>query len=65
MSPLLLPLLPLLAAGILVTLRSYPRLLGPIAVGALLVTVVLGVVEAATEPALRLAWSPPSSWPAR
>ena len=58
MSPLLLPLLPLLAAGILVTLRSYPRLLGPIAVGALLVTVVLGVVEAATEPALRLAWSP-------
>ena len=58
MSPLLLPFLPLLAAGVLVALRTHPRLLGPIAVGALLVTAILGVVAAATGPAVRLAWSP-------
>ncbi|MHB8959904.1 MAG: NADH-quinone oxidoreductase subunit 5 family protein [Candidatus Limnocylindrales bacterium] len=58
MSPLLLPFIPLLAAGVVVALRSHPRLLGPIAVGALLVTGILGVMEAATEPALHLAWSP-------
>ncbi len=38
MSPLLLPFLPLMAAGALVALRARPRLLAPIAVGALLVT---------------------------
>ena len=58
MSPLLLPFIPLLAAGVLVALRKQPRLLGAIAVGALLATAVLGAVAAATEPALRLAWSP-------
>lgn len=58
MSPLLLPFLPLMAAGALVALRARPRLLAPIAVGALLVTFLLGLAAAATEPAVRLAWSP-------
>lgn len=58
MSPLLLPLVPLAAAAVLVVLRARPRLLAPVAVGALLVTVLMGLAAAATEPAARLAWSP-------
>ena len=58
MSPLVLPLVPLAAAGVLVALRARPRLLGPVAVAALLSTFLLGVLAAATEPAARLAWSP-------
>ncbi|MCC7368758.1 MAG: NADH-quinone oxidoreductase subunit L [Chloroflexi bacterium] len=58
MSVLALPLLPLLAAGLLVLLRRRSGLLGPLAVGALLATLALGGWTAAAEPAVRWRWSP-------
>ena len=58
MTPLALPLVPLAAALLLVPLRTRPRLLGAIAVTALLITLALGVWAAVDEPAADLRWSP-------
>ena len=58
MIALALPLLPLVAAGLLVALRRRAGLLGPAAVGALVATLGLGGWAAAAEPAVRWRWSP-------
>ncbi|MHB1131565.1 MAG: hypothetical protein ACYC4L_04175 [Chloroflexota bacterium] len=57
MSLLVLPLLPLAAAGLLLVLHRRAGLLGPLAVGALLLTLAFGGWAAVTEPALRWPWS--------
>ena len=54
----LLPLLPAVAAIVLVVLRDRPRALGPVAVGSLAATTLLGLWAAATEPATSLRWGP-------
>jgi NADH-quinone oxidoreductase subunit L len=58
MSVLALPLLPLVAAGLLVALRRQSGLLGPLAVGALLATLALAGWAAAAQPSVRWRWSP-------
>lgn len=55
---LLLPLTPLLAVACLVASRGRPAVAAPVAVGALVATLALGVWAALTEPALTIAWSP-------
>jgi len=52
-----LPLVPLAASGLLLILRGHPRSLGPVAVAAVIMTLALGGVAAATEPTLDWAWS--------
>lgn len=58
MSALVLLAPPLLGALTIVALRGRPRLLGPVAVTALLGTLVVGIWAAATEPSLTIRWSP-------
>lgn len=58
MSLLLVPLLPLAAAGAVLLLRSRPRAGAVVAVGGLALTALAGVWAAAIEPALTFAWSP-------
>lgn len=53
-----LPLLPLLTAGVLLVLRQRPGALGPVAVGGLVATAVLGAWAAAVTPAAGWRWSP-------
>jgi len=55
---LALPLLPALAAAATLALRGRPRVLGPLAVGALLATLALTAWAAAAEPASGWRWSP-------
>lgn len=58
MSAIVLPLLPVLGAGLLIALRGRPRALGPVAVGVLAATVAVGLWAALTEPSAALRWSP-------
>ena len=58
MSLLLVPLLPLAAAGAVLLLRSHPRAGAVVAVGGLALTALAGVWAAVTGPALTFAWSP-------
>ncbi len=58
MSAIVLPLLPVLGAGLLIALRGRPRALGPVAVAVLAATVAVGVWAALTEPSAALRWSP-------
>ncbi len=58
MNPLVLPLAPLVAAVLVVLLRRRAGLVGPVAVGSLLVTLGIAIGAALTEPATRIAWSP-------
>jgi NADH-quinone oxidoreductase subunit L len=58
MSAIVLPLLPVLGAGLLIALRGRPRALGPLAVAVLAATVAVGMWAALTEPSAALRWSP-------
>lgn len=58
MSPLLLPLVPLGAAGAVVVVRRRPRLAAAIAVGALVATTIVAFLAALAQPALTVAMSP-------
>ena len=58
MSAVALLALPLFGAAAIAALRGRPRLLGPVAVTALLATLAVGVWAAATEPSLTIRWSP-------
>jgi NADH-quinone oxidoreductase subunit L len=58
MTAIILPLLPAMGAVALVFLRGRPRTLGPVAVAALVGTLLLGVWAATTEPTAAFRWSP-------
>lgn len=58
MIALLLPLLPVIGAGVLLLLGNRARLVGAVAVGTLLLTVALAAWAAISEPSLSWAWSP-------
>ncbi len=58
MNVLILPLLPLAAAAAVWLTRRRPGLAGPVAVGSLVASIVLGIWAAATEPVVAFAWSP-------
>lgn len=58
MNVLILPLLPLAAAALVWITRARPGFAGPVAVGALLASIVVGAWAAVTEPVLSFAWSP-------
>lgn len=58
MIALALPLLPVSGAALLLALHARPRLLGPVAVSVLLLTLGLGLWAAAEEPAFDWEWSP-------
>jgi len=55
---LAIPLLPLVAAFVLIVVRGRPRVLMPLAVSALIAALALGVWAATEEPALAVRWSP-------
>ena len=58
MSLAILPLLPALAAAVVIAARGHQRLLAPIAVGALVATFLLGVWAAASQPEAIYQWGP-------
>ena len=58
MSALVLPLLPVLGAGLIFALRGRPRALGPVAVAVLAATVAVGLWAALAEPVAVFRWSP-------
>ena len=58
MSPLLLPLLPLVAGGVVVLARARPGLQARVAVGSLLATLAVAGWAAAGQPSQTIAWSP-------
>ena len=58
MSVLILPLLPLVGAGMVLLAARRPRLAGGVAVGALVVTLAVGVWAAIAAPGTTIAWSP-------
>lgn len=53
-----LPLLPALAAVIVVAVRRRPGVVGKVAVGALVLTIVIGLWAAATQPDAAFRWGP-------
>jgi len=55
---LLLPLAPMLTAALIVAARGRPRVLAPLAVGGLLVTLGLGLWAASSSPSASLSWGP-------
>ncbi|MEX1173292.1 MAG: proton-conducting transporter membrane subunit [Chloroflexota bacterium] len=58
MSVLILPLLPLIAAALVWLTRRRPAFAGPMAVGSLVASILLGLWAAATGPVLEIVWSP-------
>lgn len=58
MTLAVLPLLPALAAVIVIAARGRPRMLGPLAVGALAATVALGLWAAGSQPEAVYRWGP-------
>ncbi|HEY3335262.1 MAG TPA: proton-conducting transporter membrane subunit, partial [Candidatus Limnocylindrales bacterium] len=58
MNPLVLPLLPLLGAGIVVLLRARPRVLAPAAVATLVATIALAATAAIARPSVVIGWGP-------
>jgi len=58
LSVLVIPLLPLIAAGLVWLIRGRPRAAGGMAVVGLVATLAVGVWAALTQPGTSIAWSP-------
>ena len=58
MNVLILPLLPLIGAGLVLLAARWPRLVGGVAVGSLVATLAVGAWAAIASPGATIDWSP-------